>query len=93
MARNVKGYALTLTWTITRNILNFLWEQGFKMHINREEILDLMKNAPLKELGQKALRVKQRLHPENLTTFIVDRNINYTNICFVDCKFCCSNAP
>ncbi len=58
------------------------------MRINREEILDLMKNAPLKELGQKALEIKQRLHPENLTTFIVDRNINYTNICFVDCKFC-----
>lgn len=88
MARNVKGCASTLTWAITRNTLNFLWEQGFKMRINREEILDLMKNAPLKELGQKALRVKQRLHPENLTTFIVDRNINYTNICFVDCKFC-----
>ncbi|NHB52709.1 dehypoxanthine futalosine cyclase [Helicobacter pylori] len=88
MARNVKGCASTLTWTITRNTLNFLWEQGFKMRINREEILDLMKNAPLKELGQRALRVKQRLHPENLTTFIVDRNINYTNICFVDCKFC-----
>ncbi|ASM64479.1 dehypoxanthine futalosine cyclase [Helicobacter pylori] len=88
MARNVKGYASTLTWETTRNTLNFLWEQGFKMRINREEILDLMKNAPLKELGQRALRVKQRLHPENLTTFIVDRNINYTNICFVDCKFC-----
>ncbi|EPZ97142.1 dehypoxanthine futalosine cyclase [Helicobacter pylori] len=58
------------------------------MRINREEILDLMKNAPLKELGQKALEIKQHLHPENLTTFIVDRNINYTNICFVDCKFC-----
>ncbi|MGL2734601.1 dehypoxanthine futalosine cyclase [Helicobacter pylori] len=58
------------------------------MRINREEILDLMKNAPLKELGQRALEIKQRLHPENLTTFIVDRNINYTNICFVDCKFC-----
>lgn len=88
MARNVKGYASTLTWAITRNTLNFLWEQGFKMRINRKEILDLMKNAPLKELGQKALEIKQRLHPENLTTFIVDRNINYTNICFVDCKFC-----
>ncbi|PUD78780.1 dehypoxanthine futalosine cyclase [Helicobacter pylori] len=88
MARNAKGYALTLTWTITHNTLNFLWGQGFKMRINREEILDLMKNAPLKELGQKALEIKQRLHPENLTTFIVDRNINYTNICFVDCKFC-----
>ena len=28
------------------------------------------------------------LHPQNLTTFVVDRNINYTNVCWVDCKFC-----
>ncbi|WP_043902647.1 dehypoxanthine futalosine cyclase [Helicobacter cetorum] len=68
--------------------MNFLWERGFNMRVSREDLLDLMQNAPLKELGQRALKIKERLHPENLTTFIVDRNINYTNICFVDCKFC-----
>ncbi|GKT33816.1 F420, menaquinone cofactor biosynthesis like protein, partial [Aduncisulcus paluster] len=31
---------------------------------------------------------KLELHPEKITTFVVDRNINYTNICWVDCKFC-----
>lgn len=31
---------------------------------------------------------KKQLHPEGITTFVVDRNINYTNICWVDCKFC-----
>lgn len=31
---------------------------------------------------------KDELHKEKLTTFIVDRNINYTNVCWVDCKFC-----
>ncbi len=31
---------------------------------------------------------KRELHPKRITTFIVDRNINYTNICWVDCDFC-----
>lgn len=35
-----------------------------------------------------ALERKRELHPKKITTFVVDRNINYTNICFVDCKFC-----
>ncbi len=52
------------------------------------EILDLLKNAPLKDLGRMASEVKAKLHPDKITTFIVDRNINYTNICWVDCDFC-----
>jgi cyclic dehypoxanthinyl futalosine synthase len=35
-----------------------------------------------------AYRKKKELHPKNITTFVVDRNINYTNVCWVDCKFC-----
>ncbi len=35
-----------------------------------------------------ALAKKRELHPKRITTFIVDRNINYTNICWVDCDFC-----
>ncbi|NPA50487.1 MAG: dehypoxanthine futalosine cyclase [Epsilonproteobacteria bacterium] len=53
-----------------------------------KEALDLIKNAPLKELGAMALAKKRELHPKKITTFIVDRNINYTNICWVGCKFC-----
>ena len=34
------------------------------------------------------LAKKRELHPKKITTFIVDRNINYTNICWCDCKFC-----
>ncbi len=34
------------------------------------------------------MQKKDELHKEKLTTFIVDRNINYTNVCWVDCKFC-----
>ena len=43
---------------------------------------------PLLELGQLALEKRQELHPDNVISFILDRNINYTNVCWVDCKFC-----
>jgi len=53
-----------------------------------KEALELIKNADLKELGRMALAKKRELHPKKITTFVVDRNINYTNVCWVDCKFC-----
>ncbi|NCO00868.1 MAG: dehypoxanthine futalosine cyclase [Epsilonproteobacteria bacterium] len=56
--------------------------------LTKEQALDLIKNADLKELGRLASARKKELHPKGITTFVVDRNINYTNICWVDCKFC-----
>lgn len=58
------------------------------MRLEKSEAIELLKSANLKELGEMALKRKQELHPNRVTTFVVDRNINYTNICFVDCKFC-----
>jgi len=56
--------------------------------LTKEEALDLIKNADLKTLGKMASARKKELHPKGITTFVIDRNINYTNICWVDCKFC-----
>jgi cyclic dehypoxanthinyl futalosine synthase len=56
--------------------------------LTNEEALDLIQNASLIDLGKMASAKKLELHPEKITTFVVDRNINYTNICWVDCKFC-----
>lgn len=56
--------------------------------ISNEEALDLIQNASLLELGKLATIKKNLLHPNKITSFIVDRNINYTNVCWVDCKFC-----
>ena len=56
--------------------------------VSNAEILDLMKNASLKDLGIRATQIRDTLHPTKTITFVVDRNINYTNICWVDCKFC-----
>ncbi|MRJ06384.1 MAG: dehypoxanthine futalosine cyclase [Epsilonproteobacteria bacterium] len=50
--------------------------------------LQLLEETPLPQLGQMALEKKRELHPSKITTFVVDRNINYTNICWVKCKFC-----
>ena len=52
------------------------------------DLLDFYTNAPLLELGAEADRVRQQLHPDNTVTYIVDRNINYTNVCVADCGFC-----
>ncbi len=56
--------------------------------LTKEEALSLIKYGDLKELGRLASARKKELHPDSVTTFVVDRNINYTNICWVDCKFC-----
>jgi len=53
-----------------------------------KDLLDWFKHAPLLELGAEADRVRQVLHPEGVVTYIVDRNINYTNVCVADCGFC-----
>ncbi|WP_304339179.1 dehypoxanthine futalosine cyclase [Campylobacter ureolyticus] len=53
-----------------------------------DEAVNLIENAELWELGKMAYEKKLSLHPDKITTFIIDRNINYTNACWVDCKFC-----
>jgi cyclic dehypoxanthinyl futalosine synthase len=52
------------------------------------DLLDFYQRAPLLELGAEADRVREQLHPGDIVTYIVDRNINYTNVCVADCGFC-----
>ena len=63
-------------------------ELDLKKRLSKEDALNLIKNASLLDLAKMASAKKDELHSEKLTTFIVDRNINYTNVCWVDCKFC-----
>jgi cyclic dehypoxanthinyl futalosine synthase len=56
--------------------------------LTREEGVALLRDADLLELGMLADAVRQRLHPENVVTYIIDRNINYTNVCVAQCGFC-----
>jgi len=56
--------------------------------ITKKEGLKIFKDADLLELGQRSDDMRKKLHPENIVTFIIDRNINYTNICINRCRFC-----
>jgi cyclic dehypoxanthinyl futalosine synthase len=54
--------------------------------------LEQLRSSDLLDLGAAAYALKRQLHPERITTFVIDRNINYTNICHVGCKFCAFHA-
>lgn len=49
---------------------------------------DVLTVTPLLELGARADAMRSAAHPEDVVTYIVDRNINYTNLCVTDCRFC-----
>ncbi|HYV84443.1 MAG TPA: cyclic dehypoxanthinyl futalosine synthase [Patescibacteria group bacterium] len=53
-----------------------------------DEALALLRDAPLLDLAMAADLVRRRLHPEPVVTYIVDRNVNYTNVCVARCSFC-----
>jgi cyclic dehypoxanthinyl futalosine synthase len=60
-----------------------------KQRLSFEEALALFEHGHLFELGARAEAVKRFYHsPEDPITFVIDANVNYTNICNVDCKFC-----
>jgi cyclic dehypoxanthinyl futalosine synthase len=53
-----------------------------------DEAVMLIKEAGLLELGAAADAVCRKMHPGSVATFLIDRNINYTNICRNQCSFC-----
>lgn len=60
--------------------------------ISRQEALDLFR-ADFYEVGQRADAVRREKHPDNIVTYIIDRNINYTNLCNAYCTFCAFYRP
>jgi len=53
-----------------------------------DEALALLEGADMLVLGAAATQMRDRLHPTGDVTFIVDRNVNYTNVCVSGCRFC-----
>ena len=56
--------------------------------LSLDDGLRLFTDAPDDELRTAADSMRQRRHPEGIVTYLVDRNINYTNVCIIDCGFC-----
>lgn len=56
--------------------------------LNQKQGLELLQHGDILDLGKMANDLRQKMHPEKTVTFIIDRNINYSNICSNECKFC-----
>src|SRR4029078_9570613 len=56
--------------------------------ISPDEALLLYTEAPLHALGEAADAVRRRRYPDGIVTYLIARNINYTNVCVTACKFC-----
>ena len=56
--------------------------------IERTEALQLLMSTDLLALGRRADDIRRRMHEDGRVTFVVDRNVNYTNICTSKCSFC-----
>jgi cyclic dehypoxanthinyl futalosine synthase len=61
--------------------------------VNRAEALTLYREAPTQLLGRLADTIRARKHPERVVTYIIDRNVNYTNVCTARCNFCAFYRP
>ena len=56
--------------------------------LSGDEALLLYRQAPTYWLGRMADAMRRRKHPEQVVTYIIDRNVNYTNVCVARCNFC-----
>ena len=61
--------------------------------ISRQQALDLFNSPDLIGIGMQADQVRRKLHPEGIVSYIIDRNINYTNFCTEYCSFCAFYRP
>ena len=61
--------------------------------LTRAEALDLYTRDSTTTLGRMADDVRRAKHPDGIVTYIIDRNVNYTNVCVARCKFCAFYRP
>jgi cyclic dehypoxanthinyl futalosine synthase len=61
--------------------------------VDAVEALALYRGAPTPLLGRLADAVRARKHPAGIVTYIIDRNVNYTNVCVAKCNFCAFYRP
>jgi cyclic dehypoxanthinyl futalosine synthase len=61
--------------------------------MTRSEAIELFRSDDLIGIGMAADQVRRRLHPDGIVSYIIDRNINYTNFCTEYCSFCAFYRP
>ena len=68
-------------------------ENADEFRLSIEEASEIYENAPLHELTMAADIRRKKLHPDGKVTYLVDRNVNYTNVCTINCQFCSFYRP
>jgi cyclic dehypoxanthinyl futalosine synthase len=63
------------------------------MGISKEQALEMLRSDDLLGIGREADAVRKRLHPSDVVTYQIDRNVNYTNFCTEYCTFCAFYRP
>src|SRR5919205_433769 len=58
-----------------------------------EECTALLESYDIARMGAAADEVRARKHPSGIVTYIIDRNVNYTNVCVARCNFCAFYRP
>ena len=71
------------------------WTESSKqsMRLSKEQAVTLYRDAPLHDLMSAGLLRRQQMHPNGEVTYLVDRNVNYTNVCTINCQFCSFYRP
>ena len=80
--------AVTVTPARAHSIDTLLADAAAGARLSPEDGLRLYAEAPTLELGAAADQRRRALHAGNEVTYIIDRNVNYTNVCVTRCKFC-----
>jgi cyclic dehypoxanthinyl futalosine synthase len=76
-----------------RSLDRLLADAATGLRLSRDEGVRLCCQATLHDLGQAADARRQALHPDGVVTYVVDRNVNYTNACVTGCRFCNFHRP
>jgi cyclic dehypoxanthinyl futalosine synthase len=76
------------TAAITQPVTDLLERIGSREQLVHDEWMRVINEAETEDLRRLADDLRRQLHPDNVVTYVVDRNINYSNICFSVCNFC-----
>src|SRR5919205_4630564 len=63
------------------------------MSLTSRQALELLRSDDLIGVGMEADALRRKLHPDSVVSYVIDRNINYTNFCTEYCTFCAFFAP
>src|SRR5689334_6861552 len=79
---------MTASFASTMRITQLMEKVRASGRVDSAEALELYRDAPTPVLGQLAEAIRQRKHPDGIVSYIIDRNVNYTNVCVAKCNFC-----